>query len=737
MEPPVEHSDWLPLVLIAVAALFLIIFIVSRYGDFKQHYWYVSVVCIVGWYLPLWIVLLLPLDLASTMYDQNQERLPYAYVSQKFLFVAWRVMYWTSFCLTWMAIPMLQAYVNTGDFTMSKRIRSAFHVNLRFYSMYVVVGIIGLFYLVNRNGYTTREKIQSYVMAAANSWGLFLVIVFMGYGLVSLPRTLWYSGNSTHRLHQIYANAVRLNEECFDSELEYNDLAKKMNAISKKMMQVQPDIQYCIKTMNRRFPFVLNESFSRPDNNLPRELTEEYLVRLSKDMIIAMRMRDRKKALWDNSLTEAFYLQDTIRNKELANRMFQSSLRPTHKDTGWTRFKYSIEWWWRIRIKPLTNKVLAMIFAVISTCIIWSELVFNVKKPVISIVSRMLMACGMNYAAVEIVSFFTLLYMCMCVYSSLFKVRFFDLYLLIPNHHTDENSLLWFTSYMCKMVPPLCYNFINLASDLSSTSDSVFSTFMGKADLTPFLGQFVDWFPILILIPSLSLLFQFQGNYLGLCGIRSLNENDTDNANMNSSDIDIIEGEKLIKKEREKREHEINPSSRTTNHSSRNSKNYTNKYGRTNPPSSIRSERDRQVDDILSRRYNHHSTPSTSSVPPEEADHDDQVTLKDNLIQFGDTIKSKFSDLLNKPKSSQAPKSNTLANDTLPRFNDRGSRAESRNEGRVFGRPLSYARDDTSDNQHNLLDSETTNLLNSRSTSPNFLIPPSNNTVQYNTHSPF
>lgn len=63
-------------------------------------------------------------------------------------------------------------------------------------------------------------------MAAANSWGLFLVIVFMGYGLVSVPRTLWYSGSYDRHLHQHYANAARLKEECMDSEIEFNELAK-------------------------------------------------------------------------------------------------------------------------------------------------------------------------------------------------------------------------------------------------------------------------------------------------------------------------------------------------------------------------------------------------------------------------------------------------------------------------------------------------------------------------------
>lgn len=80
-----------------------------------------------------------------------------------------------------------------------------------------------------------REGIQSYVMAAANSWGLFLVIVFMGYGLVSVPRSLWYSGNYDQHLHQHYANAAKLKEECLDSEIEFNELAKVIYILGLKL----------------------------------------------------------------------------------------------------------------------------------------------------------------------------------------------------------------------------------------------------------------------------------------------------------------------------------------------------------------------------------------------------------------------------------------------------------------------------------------------------------------------
>lgn len=79
---------------------------------------------------------------------------------------------------------------------------------------------------------------------------------------------------------------------------------------------------------------------------------------------------------------------------------------------------------------------------------------------------------------------------------------------------------------------------------------------MGKADLIKFLGAFADWFPIIILIPSLSLLFNVQGRCLGFCGIKSPYEGgDDDNVNNREDteagtsgllDEDYEEGAKLI-----------------------------------------------------------------------------------------------------------------------------------------------------------------------------------------------
>ncbi|ORZ00351.1 LMBR1-like membrane protein-domain-containing protein [Syncephalastrum racemosum] len=633
-----DGTNYVPVILGTLSLFGLVVGLVSHYSNIRSQPWYVSTVCIIGWCFPFWIVLLLPIDMASTMYDncEGECKVPFAHVSQSFLYVAWRTLYWTSFCLTWMMIPMMQAYVNTGDFSFIRRLKSAAQVNLRFYSIYLVVGIIGLVYLVFGSGYTTREKIQGFVMAMANSWGLFLAIVLMGYGLVAVPRRLWLTGSTQRHLRQLYANASRVKEECIDSELEFDEIAQTMNAIANGFRHSRQSgdivLRKQIDQMVEKFPFVLDPEHNERQTNIPRVITEEYLVKLTKDMIIAARLKDRKVALWKNLLNEAFYLQDIIANKKNTDHKFHSTVRPLPESSRWTEIKSSLEWWWILRLEPVLHKALAIICVLISICILWSELVFNIQNPTLSIVALGLKACGFNYAAVELTAFFTLTFMCLCVYTSLFKVRFFNLYLLIPNHHTDENSMLWFTGYLCKMMAPLCYNYINLAGNASSSTNSVFNQFMGHADLVPFLGTtFIDWFPVVILIPALAQLFNIQGRCFGFCGMKDPYQGD-DDADIENNDgalsvsAEIADGKALITEERLLLERSLNPelgAQRGLMNRARSALNsYTSKYNRGSRPNSIhserslnaypssasalastrRQERDRRVDEILSGR---------------------------------------------------------------------------------------------------------------------------------------
>ncbi|CAO3579816.1 unnamed protein product [Absidia cylindrospora] len=387
-------------------------------------------------------------------------------------------------------------------------------------------------------------------------------------------------------------------------------------------------------------------------------------------MILASRMKDRKSALWNNLLMEAFYLQDIETNKENSHRRFYSSIQPQDESSSWTETKSRIEWWWVIVFRTIVYRILAVILGVISICILWSELTFNVQSSLISIVGLAINACGLNYAAIEVLSFFVLTWMCLCVYTSLFKIRFFNLYLLIPHHHTDPNSLLWFTGYMCKMMAPLCYNYINLLGSteiLRNKSETVFSQFMGKADLVPFLGTtFMDWFPVLILVPALSAFF--NGPSFKWFGDDNQNSNSNQNDLENSGQLDVsaAEGRELILEERKSLERILHPETGPTPGLLDRAKNifdsYSSKYGlpqsnaqhtdgstsnqqhhrRTLSPSA-RQERDKRLDALISNRRQAKQLEQQLAINNDDQDPD--ISFNAKLQSFGDNMKLRFGHL--------------------------------------------------------------------------------------------
>jgi hypothetical protein len=52
--------------------------------------------------------------------------------------------------------------------------------------------------------------------------------------------------------------------------------------------------------------------------------------------------------------------------------------------------------------RSILYRGLSVILGVVSICILWSELTFNITSPLVSIVGLAIQACDLNYAAVEV-----------------------------------------------------------------------------------------------------------------------------------------------------------------------------------------------------------------------------------------------------------------------------------------------------------------------------------------------
>ena len=62
------------------------------------------------------------------------------------------------------------------------------------------------------------------MIALGNLWGLFLIIVMLGYGLVAVPRSLWRAGHLEIRLKHAYFQASQLDESVDELKHKLHDI---------------------------------------------------------------------------------------------------------------------------------------------------------------------------------------------------------------------------------------------------------------------------------------------------------------------------------------------------------------------------------------------------------------------------------------------------------------------------------------------------------------------------------
>lgn len=72
--------------------------------------------------------------------------------------------------------------------------------------------------------YNFRPKLKAIASSASNTWGLFLLVLLLGYALVEQPRRLWNNANLTYLLNYSYFKAAKLSSEKCEAEETVDDV---------------------------------------------------------------------------------------------------------------------------------------------------------------------------------------------------------------------------------------------------------------------------------------------------------------------------------------------------------------------------------------------------------------------------------------------------------------------------------------------------------------------------------
>jgi MFS family permease len=165
---------WALIALVVILAAWLIYY----YSDPKAAL-YAKLLVFFSFTTSLLCFAILPIDI----YEHTNEESEYG----DSLAMSWRVIFYINFGMCWLVLPFGQEYEDSGHFVVWEKVKESLKMN-----GILIAGLIGgamviVLYLVIMQNFSIGQLPEVFA-TLVNIFGLTLVSIFMGYGLLSFPK---------------------------------------------------------------------------------------------------------------------------------------------------------------------------------------------------------------------------------------------------------------------------------------------------------------------------------------------------------------------------------------------------------------------------------------------------------------------------------------------------------------------------------------------------------------------
>eukprot|EP01111_Echinosteliopsis_oligospora_P011370 TRINITY_DN3740_c0_g1_i1.p1 TRINITY_DN3740_c0_g1~~TRINITY_DN3740_c0_g1_i1.p1 ORF type:complete len:632 (-),score=109.80 TRINITY_DN3740_c0_g1_i1:43-1938(-) len=508
------ENAWIGFVIFQIIATFTVaVLAINSFVSHKKSTWYAYWSSIIGWFLCFAIVLLIPVDIIEgdviecrKAQEEGQQGLdcnpPFTYLPSTVLTIEWNILYWGTFALSWFVYPFLTSYWLAGDFTKFEKFFTSFKENIY---IYVIMGVLGgsfLGFLTIKDD-LTWDGVRQTVVLLANIYGLTIIILLMGYGLVDIPRYLFRKANRNTWLNIYCERISNLRKDKQSYEEKLTDNLKSVRLISEKISadnQLRPFVDVIIS----KCPPQYKANYRRiHDETFNERVTYDMLVDLHQKVMKHDHAFNRASILYERTTMKALNLQDIIASRASLSHTVLWSFKPPR--TGrLVSFRNRLEWYWQTYLHTWFYRLMGVLCSVMSVVIVWCEVILPVSQidlsPLSIIITQVpLTGVVKQFYAVVIVS-----YMATCAYTSLFKLQIWDYYMLVSHQQSDDNSIMFSANYLCRLAAPLSFNFLLLTKQKAPAFEAV----MGKMQGLFEIGKvFIYVFPVFVVVFFLFTLF--------------------------------------------------------------------------------------------------------------------------------------------------------------------------------------------------------------------------------------
>ncbi|KAL4919297.1 LMBR1-like membrane protein-domain-containing protein [Aspergillus aurantiobrunneus] len=540
----------LALVIISVLVLLLL----RRYLTLRATPAYLSIPVFLALALPASVVLLVPIDLASSSRDDGGPKA--IWLPERLLLVSWRITYWLIFVLTWAILPLLGEYIDSGYRDARARIQYSVRSNARYQMIVLGCATVGLIYISIQNGFEF-STIKALAMALAYVWGLVLAIFLMGHGLVSIPRTLFRNSSASGRLRRLQAHAPLLHDRLMDAINDSESLEAQVAQLQHRKTGTARDFQDWIEELAEISTSPqLRSGLLGPSSTsgaVPAVITERYLADLTRRLQRTRHQKARFVDAWNRLILTAADLQAVINSSASKKLEFNHRTQRSSSFRQWKLLTPYMRYQMYTNVYPNVRLTLGAIFAAASVCVVWSELIKSIA-PRLSVVTLSIVSYHETPAPVgfgrQVIASMWLLYMCSAALVGVSDAKVWGNRALV-RRNTYGESACWYASLVARLTVPIAYNFLTFLPK-GVREATTFYRFLGQwIDLTPLGKGFDYFFPVSILIPIGATLFNLYGRVRNVCGFGLLEEDDDDLEN-NPTGYGIggwREGRELIERE--------------------------------------------------------------------------------------------------------------------------------------------------------------------------------------------
>jgi len=414
-------------------------------------------------------------------------------------------------------------------------------------------------------------------MAASNAWGLFLLTVLMGHGLVAVPQHFWRQANPKAQLEILYCNAVAIDEARLSTQLELRDLIleSRLEVRNRATQTVDPDLEEAFKQLQ----MTLEESEllhceltngarghetgqsctgSRPVS-VEEPTKVETLAEICHSLRSLAQEARRASCRWQMTVYKCLTLED------LEEQLYPSAVEASAQWEGSIFYGCCRQpamraiWWnfslaWMKCLRTITMRFLAAFTAWLSGTILLSQVTIVSKPEELSFLPKLVRGWH-GFWLNQVFVLVPLVYLLCTCYWSVFRMKIAGWYGLYPDHNTDTPSLLWCSAMLARLAPALSFQYLQLIQ----AKGTGYQAFMDQMFVVPVLGtSFNEAFPYAVALVSLANLLNLWPRVASMLQLEVLQIDSMPLTRSGASDEIREEGRRLIERERRKRSEDRN-----------------------------------------------------------------------------------------------------------------------------------------------------------------------------------